>query len=125
VTSSSTARIFTAISSAGQSVVRVLTSDGTVQKTFPVPNATKIVVSPDGQRAYVLTGNRVTVLDITKDATRENVGTINVPQGASDIAISPDGTHLYVTSDTPSDTVTVISISPAEAPAEPASPSVL
>lgn len=105
----------------GTTVYHVLTLDGRIeQKTFSVTDASKIVVSPDGQRAYVLTGsNRVTVLDITRDATRENVGSITVPARATDIAISPDGTHLYVTSDV-GDKVTVISISPAEAPAEQA-----
>jgi DNA-binding beta-propeller fold protein YncE len=109
-------------------VTSVLTLDGrSIQNTYVVPDATKIVVSPDGQRAYVLTSkNSVIVLDITKDATQAVVGNITVPQGSTDIAISPDGTHLYVTSDIrDGDTVTVISISPAEAPDEPAPSSVL
>ena len=119
-----------ALDPSGSSLFRVpIVGSNEVQISIPVPNAKKVVVSPDGERAYVLTGNNaVTVLDITRDATQRQVGRISgLPPSTTDIAISPDGTHLYVTSIGPQgDTVTSISIIPGDVPGrEPSPPSVL
>jgi DNA-binding beta-propeller fold protein YncE len=112
------------LSPGGSTLQRLpITGGDQVTSSVVVTDGEKVVVAPDGERAYVLTNlNRVTVIEISRDGMRV-VGNISIPGGTTDIAISPDGTHLYVTS--VNDTVTFISISPGEAPEEPLPPSVL
>jgi VCBS repeat-containing protein len=104
-------------------LVQVGTTDGrALRPPVAVNDPLKVVASPDGERVYVLRGNSsVQVLDSTKQGDLREVAVINVPRGATDIAIDPDGTHLYVTGDalTRGDQVTVISISPGEPPEAP------
>jgi len=101
-------------------VAVVDTALGQVVKTITTSEEPRgIAVSPDGQRLYVglptETAKAFIVVNTTTDAT---VGSpIEVPGGAWEIAISPDGKTAYVASD---DEVTPINLATkkAEAPIE-------
>ena len=71
--------------------------------TFP----TAVAVSPDGTRAYVSNGN--STVSVINTATNTVVDTISLGSGggANGVAVSPDGTLLYVTRDT---TVSVLDV---------------
>lgn len=120
------------VDAANDRIVRFATGAGTTeQQDISVRDPSDIVVSPDGQRAYVVSGSgAIVVLDLDRDARDPVIGSITGIGAVNNIAISPDGTHLYVTGRTSlngaqSDTVTIISISPSELPADLELPSAL
>lgn len=74
-------------------------ADSVVSTISSVPsgiNETQIVVSPDGDRLYVASGN-TGVITAVDAASRTIVGTLSVGASAGSIAVSPDGARLYVT----------------------------
>lgn len=77
---------------------------GTVQLSTP-PQA--VAFSPNGQFAYVTTGNELLVIDV---AEQRVVGHVNGLEGAHGVAVSPDGQDVYVT-DSGAGTVSVIDAS--------------
>lgn len=77
---------------------------GTVQLSSP-PQA--VAFSPNGQYAYVTTGNELLVIDV---ADLSVVGHVNGLEGAHGVAVSPDGQDVYVT-DSATGTVSVIGAS--------------
>jgi DNA-binding beta-propeller fold protein YncE len=93
--------------------LRVMTaSTGSLQKAIPGLAMTprKTLLSPSGSYAYVMASNGgdykgalVAVVDLTSDAV---VAYIQVAGGLPfDIAVSPDGTKLYVANESPSGAV--------------------
>jgi len=70
-----------------------------VVATIPLgatPTPHWIAVTPDGRTAY--TSNKATpYLSVIDTAARRAVATITVPSGTEGLALSPDGTRLYVT----------------------------
>ena len=64
-----------------------------------------MVLSPDGTLAYATDGNSIAVIDTASDQVLD---TIDTGSFAAGVAISHDGTHLYVTHYSGSDTVSVI-----------------
>ncbi|MDX2169533.1 MAG: hypothetical protein SF182_20865 [Deltaproteobacteria bacterium] len=62
-------------------------------------NPYRVVLSPDGSRAYVanLTGPSLSFVDLT---SRQVTNTVAVPSQPTGLAISPDGATLYVASQT-------------------------
>ncbi|HTX62955.1 MAG TPA: hypothetical protein VMD28_04920 [Acidimicrobiales bacterium] len=89
---------FTAVSvitTASDSVV------GNLQLSSP-PQA--VAFSPNGQAAYVTTGDQLLVVDV---ASRRIVGQVDGLQGAHGVAVAPDGLDVYVT-DSAAGTVSVI-----------------
>jgi YVTN family beta-propeller protein len=93
------------VSHSGGSTVSVIdTTSDTVAATITVGNGPyDIAFSPDGTRAYVAKGSRVAVIDTASNLV---VGTIDV--AALGVAISHDGTHLYVTQFGAGPTVAVV-----------------
>ncbi|WP_347260571.1 beta-propeller fold lactonase family protein [Rudaea sp.] len=91
-----------------------VTSTITISTTW---NAVAVAVSPDGTRAYVVTGDSapgdsVEVVDVS-GATPAGIGTYSLAGGDSEkIAVSPDGTHLYVSSQD-TDAVSIIDLGSA------------
>ena len=74
------------------------TTGDTVLEKIPVgAGPSSLAVSPDGRLLYVMTAAGVVqVVDIAEDAESHTV-VAEIPIGASgDIAITPDGNHLYV-----------------------------
>jgi hypothetical protein len=77
------------------------------QISVPLGTTGPIVVTPDGQTAYVITGtggnvgNGPEFTDIASVnlATGATVNTISVPNDATDIGISPDGRFVYATTE--------------------------
>lgn len=85
----------------GNSVTVLDTATRSVVATLPfsvVGNApVGVVVSPDNQRLYVLSGSGTTAVFVIDRASRTRIGEVllEVAQARS-MAISPDGTRLYV-----------------------------
>ena len=77
-------------------VTVINTATNTIASTIPIANSVAVVVSPNGAKAYVLSGTSVSVINT---ATNTVTNTIALGAGASvvQLAISPDGTALYVT----------------------------
>ncbi len=72
-----------------------------------------MAVSPDGKTVYVTVATTGATDSLAVvDRTTGVVSYIAVPKDANTVAVSPDGTHAYVTS-TSSNKVTVISLGPA------------
>ncbi len=77
------------------SVSTIDTTDNTVTATvggLTAPSA--LVVSPDGGRVYVASGDGIAVLDTVSESV---VGALTSTPGASWLAVSPDGATLYAT----------------------------
>jgi YVTN family beta-propeller protein/VCBS repeat-containing protein len=78
----------------GANLVAVIdTNTNTITATIPVANPRSLVVSPNGKHLYAITPGGVTVIDT---AARSVVATIATTQYAQWLAISPDGSRLYV-----------------------------
>ena len=83
----------------GTSVVRIRTDTDTVDGP-PIPvglRPTRLVVSPDGSRAYAVTSAvpRLAVVSLTSGRL---LASVPVPAGPRDVAVTPDGTKVLVTS---------------------------
>ncbi len=66
-----------------------------VIRNIPLPSSGGVIaINPDGTRAYVTTGDGLTVIDLQSFVIRN----IPIPSGGQTITISPDGGLLYVTS---------------------------
>lgn len=94
-----------------QDVAVIDTSTNTVVAQIPVPEPFRVVLSPDGSRAYVGSVHRspaisvfVTVIDTATNAVIANIQTTNSLSG---LAVSPDGATLYATELTPSDVAVI------------------
>jgi YVTN family beta-propeller protein len=88
------ARVF--VTNADSDSISVIdTTSNTVAATFPVGDSpSTLIITPDGQRAYVtIAGGFIQVIDTISNTVLD---TITV--GASgDIAVTPDGSRVYVT----------------------------
>jgi YVTN family beta-propeller protein len=95
------------VSNFGSGTVSVIsTATNAVVDTITVgPDPYGVVFSPDGSRAYVATN--VGIVAVINTANDSVITSINVGPAVG-IAISPDGTHLYVTHYKFSSTVSVI-----------------
>jgi YVTN family beta-propeller protein len=74
-------------------------------------NPYRVVLSPDGSRAYVanLTGPSISFVDL---ASRTVTSTVRVPTQPTGLAISPDGATLYAASQT-SGALTIVDVASA------------
>lgn len=95
-------------SSGGNHIAVLNTATSRLIATIPIAGstATYIVVSPDGQRAYVTErlGSRIDVIATAQQTVSNSISVGGTPVG---IAITPDGTRVYAVSRSPS-RVTVI-----------------
>jgi DNA-binding beta-propeller fold protein YncE len=68
-----------------------------------------VAVSPDGSLAYVAGGSGIAVINT---ATNTAIDTVAIDGTSTAVAVSPDGSHLYVTNR--DNTVSVISFDSAD-----------
>jgi YVTN family beta-propeller protein len=89
------------------SVSVVDTSTNTVIATVGVgQNPTRIAMSPEGTRAYVINYVDGTV-SVIRTADHGNIATISVGNEVSGLAVSPDGAYLYVSNGSPGQQVSI------------------
>ena len=76
----------------------VNTSTGVVTTVVDIPGSgfNRIVLSPDGNRAYI-THNATGLVSIVDLQARTLITSVTVPNSPNVLALSPDGTRLYVT----------------------------
>jgi YVTN family beta-propeller protein len=85
-------------------VAVISTATNTVLATIPSITAIAVAVAPDGSKVYFANNNDVSVVDT---ATNAVLTTIPVGLAPFDLAVTPDGTRIYVVNFS-SDTVSVI-----------------
>jgi YVTN family beta-propeller protein len=87
----------------GEKVSVIDTATNNLVTTFFALLTRAIAIAPDGRRAYLANPNEtappatVRVIDITKNPPIEVAHVTLVAEGAADIAVTPDGSRVYVT----------------------------
>ncbi len=88
----------TVVHSGGGSAVRLLDAvTGALGRSFPVPQATGRLITPDGATMVLIGATRVTVVDLAHGTVRGSVPLAVVGQGWS---LTPDGTTAWLASGT-------------------------